>query len=99
MKTWQLQGFNLESLIIEDKTNPKIVNKNDVLIKIKAASLNYRDLIMISGGYGKMGGVPPFVPISDGAGIIQEIGTDVKNFKKGDNFEVPFTPGISLVSP
>ncbi|MBT4108625.1 MAG: NAD(P)-dependent alcohol dehydrogenase, partial [Pelagibacterales bacterium] len=40
MKTWQLKGFNLESLIIEEKSNPKIVNKNDVLIKIKAASLN-----------------------------------------------------------
>ena len=90
MKTWQLQDFNLESLIIEDKTNPKIINKNDVLIKIKAASLNYRDLIMVSGGYGKMGGVPPFVPISDGAGIIQEIGTDVKKFKKGDKVILPF---------
>ena len=90
MKTWQLQDFNLESLIIEDKTNPKIINKNDVLIKIKAASLNYRDLIMISGGYGKMGGVPPFVPISDGAGIIEEIGIGVKKFKKGDKVILPF---------
>ena len=90
MKTWQLQGFNLESLIIEEKSNPKIINKNDVLIKIKAASLNYRDLIMVSGGYGKMGGVPPFVPVSDGAGIIEEIGTDVKRFKKGDKVILPF---------
>jgi len=90
MKTWQLQDFNLESLIIEDKTNPKIINKNDVLIKIKAASLNYRDLIMVSGGYGKMGGVPPFVPISDGAGIIEEIGIGVKKFKKGDKVILPF---------
>ena len=90
MKTWQLQDFNLESLKTEEKSNPKIINKNDVLIKIKAASLNYRDIIMISGGYGKMGGVPPFVPISDGAGIIEEIGTDVKNFKKGDKVILPF---------
>ena len=90
MKTWQLQDFNLESLKTEEKSNPKIINKNDVLIKIKAASLNYRDLIMVSGGYGKMGGVPPFVPISDGAGIIEEIGTDVKRFKKGDKVILPF---------
>jgi NADPH:quinone reductase-like Zn-dependent oxidoreductase len=90
MKTWQLQDFNLESLKIEEKSNPKIINKNDVLIKIKAASLNYRDIIMISGGYGKMGGVPPFVPISDGAGIIEEIGKDVKKFKKGDKVILPF---------
>tara|TARA_B110000093_G_scaffold175071_1_gene208995 strand:- start:91 stop:1110 length:1020 start_codon:yes stop_codon:yes gene_type:complete len=90
MKTWQLQDFNLESLKTEEKSNPKIINKNDVLIKIKAASLNYRDIIMISGGYGKMGGVPPFVPISDGAGIIEEIGKDVKKFKKGDKVILPF---------
>ena len=90
MKTWQLQDFNLESLKTEEKSNPKIINKNDVLIKIKAASLNYRDIIMISGGYGKMGGVPPFVPISDGAGIIEEIGNDVKKFKKGDKVILPF---------
>ncbi|MGY8974997.1 MAG: zinc-dependent alcohol dehydrogenase family protein [Alphaproteobacteria bacterium] len=90
MKTWQLQDFSLESLKTEEKSNPKIINKNDVLIKIKAASLNYRDIIMISGGYGKMGGVPPFVPISDGAGIIEEIGKDVKKFKKGDKVILPF---------
>ena len=48
-----ITGPNLESLKIVSKSNPKIVNKNDLLIKIKAASLNYRDLIMVSGGYGK----------------------------------------------
>ena len=71
------------------ESNPKIINKNDVLIKIKAASLNYRDIIMISGGYGKMGATS-FVPISDAVSGFENLKKDVKKFKKGDKVILPF---------
>ena len=48
MRTWQLNGYSIKELNIEDRPVPKINNKNDVLIKMQSASLNFRDLIMIN---------------------------------------------------
>ena len=45
MRTWQLNGYSIKELNIEDRPVPKINNKNDVLIKMQSASLNFRDLI------------------------------------------------------
>ena len=90
MRTWQLNGYSIKELNIEDRPVPKINNKNDVLIKMQSASLNFRDLIMIDGGYGPTGGNIPFVPISDGAGVVTEIGDSVSKFSKGDIVTIPF---------
>jgi len=54
-----------------------------VLVALKAASLNYRDLLMISGNYNK--NMPlPLIPLSDGAGEIVEVGEGVTYRKVGD---------------
>ena len=90
MRTWQLNAYSIDDLKIEDKPVPKIVNQSDVLIQMKSASLNFRDLIMIDGGYGPTGGDIPFVPISDGSGIVIETGDSVTKFKKGDIVTIPF---------
>ena len=53
------------------------------LVKIRAASVNYRDLLMISGKYSR--NLPlPLIPFSDGAGEIVEIGDGVSRWKAGD---------------
>ena len=60
------------------------INQNEVLVKIKAIALNYRDLVISDGAY-------PFpakdqvVPCSDGAGEVVEIGGAVSSVKKGDH--------------
>ena len=90
MRTWQLSGYSIDELNIEDKPIPKIIDKYDILIKMKSASLNFRDLIMIDGGYGNTGGNIPFVPISDGSGVVVELGESVTRFKKGDVVIIPF---------
>tara|TARA_B100000686_G_scaffold66799_1_gene72126 strand:- start:6743 stop:7765 length:1023 start_codon:yes stop_codon:yes gene_type:complete len=84
MKTWQLNSFNVGGLQKVEKETPKVQSETDVLVEIKAATLNFRDLIMIEGGYGETGGKPPFIPISDGAGIVVDVGKSIKSFKKGD---------------
>eukprot|EP01115_Flamella_aegyptia_P006718 TRINITY_DN27961_c0_g1_i1.p1 TRINITY_DN27961_c0_g1~~TRINITY_DN27961_c0_g1_i1.p1 ORF type:complete len:340 (+),score=106.55 TRINITY_DN27961_c0_g1_i1:53-1072(+) len=56
--------------------------KGEVLVRVHACSLNYRDLLMASGKY--PGGIDNLVPLSDGAGEIVEVGEGVTLFKKGD---------------
>jgi NADPH:quinone reductase-like Zn-dependent oxidoreductase len=54
-----------------------------VLVRLKAATLNYRDLLTIKGGYGSRQKFP-LVPVSDGAGVIETIGADVRGLATGD---------------
>ncbi|MEQ8427908.1 MAG: NAD(P)-dependent alcohol dehydrogenase [Gammaproteobacteria bacterium] len=55
---------------------------DEILVKMKACSLNYRDLLIPLGGYPR-NETRPVVPLSDGAGEIVETGKSVKGFKPG----------------
>ena len=92
MKIWEVKDLGLDNLTLTEK-DIKSIADNEVLVEMKAATLNYRDLIMIDGGYGPIGGKPPFIPISDGAGIVKEVGKSIKNFKVGDIVIPPFFKG------
>ena len=92
MKVWEVKDLGLDSLTLTEK-NIKSIADDEVLVEMKAATLNYRDLIMIDGGYGPIGGKPPFIPISDGAGIVKEVGKNIENFKVSDVVIPPFFKG------
>jgi NADPH:quinone reductase-like Zn-dependent oxidoreductase len=83
MKAYQLiatTGIEAVSLIqlAEPKPGP-----GQVLLRVRAASLNYRDLMVASGRYGA--GLPlPLIPLSDGAGEIVAVGEGVARWKMGD---------------
>jgi NADPH2:quinone reductase len=55
---------------------------NEVLIEIKAASLNFPDLLIVQNKY-QMKPPLPFVPGSEYAGIVQAVGDEVKHLKVG----------------
>jgi NADPH:quinone reductase-like Zn-dependent oxidoreductase len=55
----------------------------EVLVEVKAASLNYRDLMMVEGRYNPRQPLP-LVPLSDGAGIVTAVGERVTTVKPGD---------------
>ncbi|MBV8325322.1 NAD(P)-dependent alcohol dehydrogenase [Chryseobacterium sp.] len=89
MKAVQLSQFGIENLKIEDvkKPSPK---RGEVLVRIKAVSLNYLDILLANGNFGnKLPGFP-YTPASDGAGIIEELGEDVKGWKAGDRVAVQY---------
>jgi NADPH:quinone reductase-like Zn-dependent oxidoreductase len=60
-----------------------------VLLKLRAASLNYRDLMMVKGLYNPRMALPR-IPVSDGAGEIVAIGEGVSRVKPGDRVAAIF---------
>jgi NADPH:quinone reductase-like Zn-dependent oxidoreductase len=63
---------------------PKSLKPNDVLIKIHAVSLNYRDVAMMNGKY-PVKVIDHGVPASDCGAEVVKIGSDVHDFKVGDH--------------
>ena len=82
MKAWQLKGFGLDNLKLEDVALPTPA-KNEVLIKVGAVSLNFRDKAIVDGIYEPNMVPNPLIPVSDAAGTIVQIGADVTRFKVG----------------
>lgn len=81
MKAYEIQEFGIENLALVEREKPE-PNATEVLVKFHAASLNYRDLMMVKGWYNpklKM----PLVPFSDGAGEVVAVGESVTKWKVG----------------
>ena len=82
MKVVELQNsFGLDSLAVADRPEPK-PGAGQVLVKMKAFSLNYRDLMMVKGLYNPKLKLP-FVPLSDGVGEVVALGEGVTQVKTG----------------
>lgn len=89
MRKFELQGFGgLEDLKQVDCPIPE-PGHGEVLIRMKAASLNYRDLITVTGGYGKSVRTP-LVPLSDGCGEVVALGEGVTSVAVGDRVATLF---------
>lgn len=83
MKTIVIQpAFGIENLQIIDRPEPT-PGPGQVLLKMKAWSLNYRDLLVTKGLYNPKLKLP-FVPLSDGVGEVIGVGAGVTRVKVGD---------------
>lgn len=72
-----------EVLQLEERDSPK-VKANEVLIEVKAAGVNRPDVFQRMGGYPAPQGAPDDIPGLEVAGIIKEVGQDVKQWQVGD---------------
>jgi len=80
--------LSLDDLRLVERPEPK-PGTGQALVRMRAASLNYRDLVVASGGYGRSV-KPPLVPVSDGAGEVVEVGAGVTRVKPGDRVAAIF---------
>ena len=91
MKAFQIVGnFGLENLKLVELPDPQ-PGPGQVLVRMRAAALNYRDLVVIKGGYGPRQTLPR-IPISDGAGEVAAVGAGVSRVKVGDRVVGCFSP-------
>jgi NADPH:quinone reductase-like Zn-dependent oxidoreductase len=82
MKAFEIQEFGIDKLAQVERETP-VPQPNEVLVKFRAVSLNYRDLMMVKGWYNPKLRMP-LVPFSDGAGEVVAVGEAVTKWKTGD---------------
>lgn len=82
MKAYEIQQFGIDNLTLVELDTP-VPEANEVLIKIRAASLNYRDFMIVSGTYNPRMKMPA-IPLSDAAGEVVDVGESVTKWKIGD---------------
>jgi NADPH:quinone reductase-like Zn-dependent oxidoreductase len=82
MKAYEVQEFGIEKLALVDRPDPEPA-AGDVLVRFRAASINYRDLMVVQGTYNPRMKVPA-VPFSDGAGEVEAVGGGVTKWRVGD---------------
>jgi NADPH:quinone reductase-like Zn-dependent oxidoreductase len=84
MRAYQLPkgGAGIDALVKVERPDPKPAYRQ-VLVKVAACSLNFRDLGIVRGTY-RMPVRDNIVPLSDGAGEVAEVGADVTRVKVGD---------------
>jgi NADPH:quinone reductase-like Zn-dependent oxidoreductase len=91
MKAYRFDSFDsLEELRLRDEPDPR-PQRGEVLVRVHAVSLNFRDLAILRGRYPRKA-VPGLIPVSDAAGEIVEVGEGVRSFKVGDRVIGAFHP-------
>lgn len=89
MKVWEVHSKEgLEALTLTERPQPQ-PGAGQILIEIRATSLNYRDLLTVKGAYGSKQKLP-LVPFSDGAGEVVAVGDGVTRVKVGDRVATIF---------
>jgi NADPH:quinone reductase-like Zn-dependent oxidoreductase len=82
MQAWSLKAFGFDHLTLEDRPQPAC-GPGQVLLRMRAASLNYRDVLIARGEYNPKLRLP-LVPCSDGLGEVVELGAGTRDLAVGD---------------
>jgi NADPH:quinone reductase-like Zn-dependent oxidoreductase len=76
-------GDDYSNVVIVDEDYPVIQDADEVLVRVKAAGLNFAELLQRQGFYRPQQKMP-YTPGFEGSGIVEKLGDNVKSFKIGD---------------
>lgn len=88
MKAAEIRSFGIAQITIADRPEPK-PGPREVLVRMQACSLNYRDLMVAEGTYNPRMKLP-MVPLSDGSGEVVAVGSEVTRFRAGQRVLAAF---------
>ncbi|GCE17537.1 zinc-dependent alcohol dehydrogenase family protein [Dictyobacter kobayashii] len=88
MRAFEIQQHADGNKLVQVEREQPQAGPGEILIRVHAASLNYRDLLI----YQEYAQVRPLVPLSDGAGEVVAVGDGVRKFKVGDRVVPDFFP-------
>lgn len=92
MRSYWTHGLGgIGSLVLEEMPPPAAPGPGQALVALRAASLNYRDLLFIGGALRQIA-LPDLIPCSDGAGEVIAIGDGVWRVRPGDRVALTFNP-------
>ncbi|MBI1396670.1 MAG: zinc-binding dehydrogenase [Betaproteobacteria bacterium] len=91
MRALEARDFSIDALAISSRPVPE-PRRGEILVRVGAASLNYRDLAILAQKY--FPSLPlPYVPASDACGKVVAVGEDVTRFRVGDRAIPVYTQG------
>ncbi len=89
MKVFEIRdNFGIDNLVLAERPQP-LPGHGQILVKVRAVSLNYRDLLVVNGRYNPKLSLP-IIPFSDGAGDVVAAGEGVSRVKVGDRVAAIF---------
>ncbi len=95
MKVYEIRDrFGLDALTLAERPQPQ-PGPHEVLVRIRAASLNYRDLLVVKGQYNPKMPLPR-IPLSDAAGEVAAVGPGVRRVQVGQRVAAIFMQTMAL---
>ena len=84
MKVFQVQDqWHHDHLVVAQRPEPQ-AGAGQIRLAMRAAALNYRDLLVPERGYGHRMQALPLVVLSDGVGVVDQVGAGVSGVQPGD---------------
>jgi NADPH:quinone reductase-like Zn-dependent oxidoreductase len=91
VEAYRIDSFgSVDGILLRSSEDPR-PGLTEILMRVRASSLNYRDLMVLKGG-GRGPRKPGVIPLSDGAGEVVAIGDGVTRIKVGDRIAGTFHP-------
>ena len=101
MKALVFEQFGGPEVLLYKEINDVSIGPDEVLVRTKAIGLNFADIYRRRGNY-HLAGQPPYILGYEGAGIVEEIGSNVTEVKQGDRIafaDVPYANAELVAVP